>query len=172
MFVPWRPRRLPRDRAFATLPPTSTDHALGVLIAEVEALGVIPACVRRVAGLLVEQGRIRRLLSGIGVRRPGAGRPAPKLHGSPRFRGRLRPNHDELPHGHRTSCRSPTTSHRASVKVESGAGCKATATAVRDVSGFLEPAVIEASLLIWLVMRRIALVNLANPRLSHRRQVL
>ena len=75
-----------------------------------------------------------------------------------RRRRAARPNHDELAHGRRSLCRSPTTSHRTSVEVESGrvqGDRHRRVGRVRHVSGFFEPAVIEASLLFSVVVRRI-----------------
>ena len=62
---------------------------VNVLVTKVGALGIAPACVRRVAGLLVELGRIGRLdLARVRAQRAGAGRRAAKLYGRRRFRGR------------------------------------------------------------------------------------
>src|SRR5438876_818484 len=49
-----------------------------------------PACVRRVARLLVKFAGVGRLdLAAVGVQRAGAGRRTAELHGLRRFRGRL-----------------------------------------------------------------------------------
>ena len=75
-----------------------------------------------------------------------------------RRRRAARPNHDQLAHGRRSLCRSPTTSHRTSVEVESGrvqGDRHRRVGRVRHVSGFFEPAVNEASLLFSVVVRRI-----------------
>src|SRR4030095_2532499 len=85
-----KPRGLLGTERRATAAGINRPRGVDVLVAEVRALGVIPACVRRVARLLVEHGRIGRLdLASVGGRRPGAGRLTAKLHGGRRLRGRL-----------------------------------------------------------------------------------
>ena len=82
-LAPRKPRRLLGTERRAAAAGINRPRGVDVLVTEVRALGIAPAGVRRVAGLLVELGRDRPA----GSRRcrrsdvPGAGRRTAKLHG-------------------------------------------------------------------------------------------
>ena len=83
-----KPRRLFGTERRAAAAGIHRPRRVDVFVTEVRALGIAPACVRRIARLLVELGRIGRLdLARVGGHRAGAGWLTAKLHGLRRFRG-------------------------------------------------------------------------------------